>query len=107
MLIRCAVYACLNLIGLYHDLIIMRRVEDGGVDNAPELKVPTSQFNRYTRAILNHNSGYKRIAYGLTILQFTEVFVEMAARKLVGEKARWRFIVAIEASKYGNSNMSC
>lgn len=87
------------MIGLYHDLIITRRLQTSS-QPAPELRTATSQFNRYTRSILKSNDGYKKIAYILTVLQYTEVFFEMAARKFVGDKARWRVILAIEGTKY-------
>jgi len=88
------VFAFVNIIGLYHDLIFSRE---------PSLKTnhgeKASQFNRYTRALINGSISYKRIAYFLTILNRTEVLIEMIILKQHGSKKRWDVVTILEIIK--------
>lgn len=42
---------------------------------------------------------YKRVALALTIIQYTEVLIEMGVQKKWGAQYKWRVITALEAFK--------
>ncbi|CAG8515423.1 9632_t:CDS:2 [Acaulospora morrowiae] len=89
------VFAALNLIGLYHDSILVRASE-----NLPPSKKPApSSHNRYTRYWINSSKTYQRASLALTFLQYTDVLMEMGVQKKWGKEAKWRLIVLIELFK--------
>ncbi|OZJ04758.1 hypothetical protein BZG36_01830 [Bifiguratus adelaidae] len=101
-----ALYAGLNILGLYNDTILQRAARDFSAEN----NVPTpkpSLFNRYTRYWFQqgqnprHPNAYKQVALMLTVIGYTQVLVEMGVRKKMGNRARWKFIVLIEIVKAG------
>ncbi|KAG9295992.1 hypothetical protein G9A89_011844 [Geosiphon pyriformis] len=90
-----ALFAALNLIGLYHDSILVRAAA-----NLPPSKKPIpSPHNRYTRYWVNSSKTYQRAAFLLTLLQYTEVLLEMGVQKKWGKEVKWRLIVTIESIK--------
>lgn len=111
MHIQFTVYACLNLIGLYHDSLLEKKrksqeaaeldSQNAGTSLMASAMATMTPFNRYTRSIMQSSPTYRRLAYTLTLLQFTEVFVEMAVRKRCGQRAKWKCVFALEAVKYG------
>ena len=90
--------ASLNLLNLYHDTLLHRRVAQLGPKHKPIL--PPSAHTRYTRAWCDKSSTYKWAARMLDVLRFTELLIEMAMRRKLGQKARWRGIVLLELLKY-------
>ncbi|CAG8441496.1 13517_t:CDS:2 [Ambispora gerdemannii] len=91
-----ALFAALNLIGLYHDSILVR----AATANLPPAKRPTpSPHNRYTRYWINSSKVYQNAAFLLTLLQCTDVLMEMGIQKKYGKDVKWKFITAIEAIK--------
>ncbi|KAJ3089817.1 Peroxisomal membrane protein pex16, partial [Quaeritorhiza haematococci] len=90
-----AIFAFVNLIGLYHDTILA----DAAAQQNPESGPNSSSFNRYTRAALRFSTVYKRVAYALTLIQFSEVLAEMGAIKVGGKRAKWKVVVLIEILK--------
>lgn len=82
-----------QLIALYHDSLLSRAL-------AQHLRTPRHQtpHNRYTRFYCQKSSTYRRTATTLQIVQYTELLLEMMAKKK-GEKARWRLVVFLEAIK--------
>ncbi|KAF2168079.1 hypothetical protein M409DRAFT_65614 [Zasmidium cellare ATCC 36951] len=82
-----------QLIALYHDSLLSRAL-------AQHLRTPRHQtpHNRYTRFYCQKSSTYRRTATTLHIVQYTELLLEMMAKKK-GEKARWRLVVFLEAIK--------
>ncbi|CAG8564922.1 11113_t:CDS:2 [Ambispora leptoticha] len=91
-----ALFAALNLIGLYHDSILVR----AAAANLPSAKRPTpSSHNRYTRYWINSSKSYKTAAFLLTLLQCTDVLMEMSIQKKYGKEVKWNFITAIETIK--------
>ncbi|KAF9575839.1 Peroxisomal membrane protein pex16, partial [Lunasporangiospora selenospora] len=90
-----ALFSVLNLLGIYHDTILQRHVA-----SIPPSHRPTpSPLNRYTRGWQETSPLYKRIALLLTIIQYTEVLIEMGVQKKWGQKYKWRIITALEAIK--------
>lgn len=82
-----------QLIALYHDSLLSRAL-------AQQLHSPRHQnpHNRYTRFYCQKSPTYRRTAMTLQIVQYTELLVEMMAKKK-GEKTRWRLVVFLEAIK--------
>ncbi|CAG8459713.1 16488_t:CDS:2 [Cetraspora pellucida] len=90
-----ALFAALNLIGLYHDSILARAAE-----NLPPSKKPSpSPHNRYTRYWINSSKTYQRASLALTFLQYTDVLLEMGVQKKWGKEVKWKLISIIELIK--------
>ncbi|CAG8716232.1 22282_t:CDS:2 [Cetraspora pellucida] len=90
-----ALFAALNLIGLYHDSILARAAE-----NLPPSKKPSpSPHNRYTRYWINSSKTYQRASLALTFLQYTDVLLEMGVQKKWGKEIKWKLISIIELIK--------
>ncbi|CAG8504822.1 4574_t:CDS:2 [Diversispora eburnea] len=88
-------FALLNLIGLYHDSILVRAAE-----NLPPSKRPIpSPHNRYTRYWINSSKTYQRASFALTFLQYTDVLMEMGVQKKWGKEVKWKLIIVIELIK--------
>jgi hypothetical protein len=89
------VFSTLNLLGIYHDTILTKHVA-----SLPATHRPTpSPLNRYTRDWQNSSLTYSRIAMLLTVIQYTEVLIEMGVQKKWGQQYKWRVITALEAIK--------
>ncbi|KAG0354419.1 Peroxisomal membrane protein pex16, partial [Gamsiella multidivaricata] len=90
-----ALFSTLNLLGLYHDTILTKHI-----NSLPPTHRPTpSPLNRYTRDWQSSSVAYKRIVMLLTIIQYTEVLIEMGIQKKWGQQYKWRVITALEAIK--------
>ncbi|KAF8951477.1 Peroxisomal membrane protein pex16 [Podila verticillata] len=90
-----ALFSTLNLLGIYHDTILTKHVA-----SLPASHRPTpSPHNRYTRDWQSNSLTYKRVALALTIIQYTEVLIEMGVQKKWGAQYKWRVITALEAFK--------
>ncbi|KAF9208459.1 Peroxisomal membrane protein pex16 [Haplosporangium sp. Z 27] len=90
-----ALFSTLNLLGIYHDTILTKHV-----NSLPATHKPTpSALNRYTRDWLNSSVAYRRIVLLLTVIQYTEVLIEMGVQKKWGNKYKWRIITALETIK--------
>ncbi|KAL1924934.1 uncharacterized protein VTP21DRAFT_4588 [Calcarisporiella thermophila] len=89
-----ALFAALNILGLYHDNILTR----AAASSTAVRHLPSSQ-NRYTRFWMSISSNYDRIALVLTLLQYTEVVAEMSVQKKWGREAKWRVVTLIELVK--------
>ncbi|KAG0027468.1 Peroxisomal membrane protein pex16 [Podila clonocystis] len=90
-----ALFSTLNLLGIYHDTILTKHVA-----SLPASHRPTpSPHNRYTRDWQSNSLTYKRVALAMTIIQYTEVLIEMGVQKKWGAQYKWRVITALEAFK--------
>ncbi|KAF8585528.1 peroxisomal membrane protein PEX16 [Ramaria rubella] len=91
-----ALSATLNLLSLYHDTIIARRVAQ-----FPKYKplIPPSVNSRYTRAWADKERLYKWAARTLEMIKFVELVVEMGLRRKFGQNGRWRGVVTLEIVK--------
>jgi len=89
-----ALFSLLNLLSLYHDKILTKITTKPAKDG-----LPPSNFNRYTRSLINGSSLYKKFAYILSMLQYTEVLLEMFYLKRRGSKGKWNMIALIELIK--------
>lgn len=89
-------YATLNLLGIYHDSILARAIEQ--LPNSAK-RPQLSAHNRYTKFWTSQSSLYKKLSVGVTTIQHLSFLLEIVARKKFGEKGRWRTIILIEAMK--------
>ncbi|KAF9922780.1 Peroxisomal membrane protein pex16 [Linnemannia zychae] len=90
-----ALFSTLNLLGIYHDTILTKHVASLPVTHRPT----PSPLNRYTRDWQSSSLTYKRIAMVLTVIQYTEVLIEMGVQKKWGQQYKWRVVTALEAIK--------
>jgi peroxin-16 len=91
-----AVVAALNIIGLYHDSIVKE-----AADRLPDHKKPKlSAHARYTTYWLQNSKSYSVCARILTIIGYSELVIEMVARKKLSRDRKWRLIIALEATKW-------
>lgn len=89
------VFSGLNVLGLYHDFILVKAVAKNG---KKQLHQP-SPHNRYTRYWVNASSNYKRLALMLTIIQYSQVLIEMGVIKRWGKETRWKLVLGVEMLK--------
>lgn len=98
--------AVLNLMSLYHDTLLARRLNsttDSGGKPKPPL-IPPTEHSRYTRAWTDKRAVYKYAARALEVIRFVQLVVEMTLRRRAAKAggsmiAVWRVIVALEAVK--------
>jgi peroxin-16 len=81
---------------LYHDTLLSRATE-----SEPKYKplLPPSLHSRFTRTWADTHARYRWIARYLELIRFVELLLEMALRRKVTAKNRWRAIVVLEAVK--------
>ncbi|KAG8921016.1 Peroxisomal membrane protein pex16 [Tulasnella sp. 408] len=93
-----ALSATLNLLSLYHDTILSRRLK---ADPKYRPMIPPSPHSRYTHAWADKSSVYKWAARMLEIVKFLQLFFEMAMRRRFKAKQRtiWRGIIGVEMVK--------
>ncbi|KAG8904637.1 Peroxisomal membrane protein pex16 [Tulasnella sp. 403] len=93
-----ALSAVLNLLSLYHDTLLARRLKA-----EPKLRpiIPPSPHSRYTHAWADKDAGYKWAARMLEIVKFVELVFEMTLRRTFKAKQRtvWKAIVCVETVK--------
>ncbi|KAG8763817.1 Peroxisomal membrane protein pex16 [Ceratobasidium sp. 423] len=90
------VSATLNLLSLYHDTLLARRME---LDPKAKPILPPSPHSRYTRAWAKRDNSYRWAARLLEIVRFVELVVEMGMRRKFKERTVWKGIFALEAVK--------
>lgn len=83
-----------QLLSLYHDNLLSRALAHS-LRTQPRHQSP---HNRYTRFYCQKSPTYRRTATTLTVVQYTELLLEMMAKRK-GEKAKWRLVVFLEAVK--------
>ncbi|MCJ1352629.1 MAG: Peroxisomal membrane protein pex16 [Icmadophila ericetorum] len=88
-------HSSVQLLSLYHDSLLSR-----AFSRLPtSLSRPTpTPHNRYTKFFCTRSPFYKRTALLLQTLQYTELLLEMAAKRK-GEQLRWRVVVLLEMVK--------
>ena len=87
-----ALYTSLNLLGLYSD------ARTAASDDAAA-PAATSAHARYTSWWIRRSRVYTSVARLLSVLAYSQLLLEMGARKYLGEKGRWRIVMAIESLK--------
>ncbi|KAI7898403.1 peroxisome membrane protein [Cokeromyces recurvatus] len=87
-----ALYATLNLIGLYHNSILRRAVQEN-------TNMEESAFNKYIRFWSSRSKLNSTASVLLSIMTYTQVLMEMAVLKKLDKKRQWQLIVLIESLK--------
>ncbi|SGZ21106.1 BQ5605_C021g09334 [Microbotryum silenes-dioicae] len=90
-----ALYTVLNILGAYHDSVLLRTVS--GLPSP--VRPPSSLHARYTRHYVQTSSTYHLLARLLCLLSYSELLLEMGIRKRVGRKQAEQAVIAIEATK--------
>ena len=89
------VTALLNLMSLYHDTLLARRL----VGDKFKFLIPPSDHSRYTRAWTEKRVSYKHVARTLEIIRYLQLVIEMKLRRRVSERGVWKGVVTLEAIK--------
>jgi peroxin-16 len=92
-----SIHSGVQLLSLYHDTLL-RRAATTPKATLPPLAHAPSAHSRYTRFWAAKSALYRRVAYALQIVQYTELLCEMAAKRR-SERSRWRVVVLLEAVK--------
>ena len=99
MLTKCyEVTSFLNLLSLYHDTLLTRRlrhIQQTDPKTAKSL-LPPSPHTRYTKEWSEREPKYKWASRLLEIIRCTQLVFEMGLRRTAGNNGRWRGIVIIE-----------
>ncbi|KAK4055882.1 hypothetical protein OIO90_003139 [Microbotryomycetes sp. JL221] len=90
-----ALYTLLNILGVYHDSIVLRTVSV----LPPPVRPPSSSHARYTRHYVQRSSTYKTLARSLTVIGYTELLIEMTVRKKLGQNKAEQTVIGIETVK--------
>ncbi|KAB5559908.1 peroxisome membrane protein [Coniochaeta sp. 2T2.1] len=93
-----SIHSGVQLLSLYHDTLLSRALSLSKLPLPQSLRAAPSAHNRYTSFWARKSALYRRVAYVLQIVQYTELLCEMAAKRR-SERVRWRVVVMIEAVK--------
>jgi len=88
-----SLHSSIQLLSMYHDTLLTR-----AISKLPGMPRQQSPHNRYTRFWIQRSKLYRRIATLLSMIQYTELLWEMAAKRR-GERVRWRVVVILEMIK--------
>ncbi|KAI5787106.1 peroxisome membrane protein [Geopyxis carbonaria] len=89
-----SIHSGIQLLSLYHDGLLARAVAQVPAFAAQK----PSPHNRYTKYWAARSPGYKRIAMLITVIQYTELLWEMAAKRR-GRRMKWRVVITLEIAK--------
>ena len=89
-----SLHSGVQLLSLYHDSLLAKSAALLPQSQRP----PPSPHTRYTKFWKQQSGLYRGVALTVQVVQYTELLVEMAARRR-GEKTRWRVVVILEAVK--------
>ncbi|KAF1797284.1 peroxisome membrane protein [Mucor lusitanicus] len=93
-----ALYAALNLIGLYHNSILRRAAQAHAEENKTG-PVEESTFNKYLKFWSSKSKLNATASTALSVISYTQVLMEMAVLKKLGKKKQWQLIASLEAIK--------
>lgn len=88
-----SLHSSIQLLSMYHDTLLSR-----AISKLPGMPRQQSPHNRYTQFWIQRSVFYRRIATLLSMIQYTELLWEMAAKRK-GQKVRWRVVVILEIIK--------
>lgn len=89
------VYSLLNIVSLYHDSLLHRSLPSLPASARPN----PSSHARYTRFWSSTSTTYAALARTLTILSYSELFLEMAIKKRLGKEKAEKAVMMIEVAK--------
>jgi peroxin-16 len=90
-----SLHSGIQLLSLYHDSLLVRAVSSIPSSVAREKPTP---HNRYTKFWTQKSPSYRRLALLITVIQYTELLWEMAAKRR-GKKMQWRVVIVLELAK--------
>ncbi|KAI8876167.1 peroxisome membrane protein [Backusella circina FSU 941] len=90
-----ALYAALNLLGLYHTSILKKAISVQARDNIIE----ESSFNKYLGYWTKKSKLTSATTTLLSVISYTQVLVEMAILKKWGKRRQWLGVTYLEAIK--------
>ncbi|KAF7722806.1 Peroxisomal membrane protein pex16 [Apophysomyces ossiformis] len=93
-----ALYATLNLVGLYHNSILRRAVEEHHAEFKNEI-LEESAFNKYLIFWSNKSQVHRQVSHALAVISYTQVLMEMGVLKKWGKATQWRWIAFLETVK--------
>ncbi|KAG6355480.1 hypothetical protein INS49_003442 [Diaporthe citri] len=93
-----SIHSSVQLLSLYHDLLLFRSSLSPSASTKGPTTLSKSLHARYTRFWAAKSTLYRRVAIVLQMVQYTELLLEMWAKRR-GEAVRWRVVVLIEAAK--------
>lgn len=93
-----SIHSSVQLLSLYHDLLLFRSSLSPSSSPKGPTTLSKSLHARYTRFWAAKSTLYRRVAIVLQMVQYTELLLEMWAKRR-GEAVRWRVVVLIEAAK--------
>jgi peroxin-16 len=88
-----SLHSSIQLLSMYHDTLLTR-----AISKLPGMPRQQTPHNRYTKFWIQRSTFYRRIATLLSMIQYTELLCEMAAKRR-GERIRWRVVVILEFIK--------
>jgi peroxin-16 len=88
-----SLHSSIQLLSMYHDTLLTR-----AISKLPGMPRQQTPHNRYTKFWIQRSKFYRRIATLLSMIQYTELLCEMAAKRR-GERVRWRVVVMLEFIK--------
>jgi peroxin-16 len=88
-----SLHSSIQLLSMYHDTLLTR-----AISKLPGMPRQQTPHNRYTKFWIQRSTFYRRIATLLSMIQYTELLWEMAAKRK-GERVRWRVVVILEVIK--------
>ncbi|KLU90557.1 peroxisomal membrane protein PEX16, partial [Magnaporthiopsis poae ATCC 64411] len=100
-----AIHSGVQLLSMYHDTLLERAAAD---DNSSSSRSPSKTapspstrtiHSRYTTFWSQKSPLYRRVARALQIVQYTQLLIEMAAKRRGDDRLRWRLVVLVEAFK--------
>ncbi|KAI8577025.1 hypothetical protein K450DRAFT_254027 [Umbelopsis ramanniana AG] len=91
-----ALFAGLNVLGLYHDSILRKAALSQG---KPAEETDGSPFNKYKAYWFSKSPMHKKISLILSLISYTQVVLEMAVSKKLGKRAQWRLVFGVELFK--------
>jgi peroxin-16 len=87
------IHSGIQLLSLYHDSLLARAVA-----SLPAFAQKPTPHNRYTKFWTQKSPAYQRLAMMVTMIQYTELLWEMAAKRR-GQKIRWKTVIILELAK--------
>ncbi|ORZ24318.1 peroxisome membrane protein [Absidia repens] len=93
------IYSVLNLIKLYHNTILRRAADQVRLQKLNTNGIEESQFNKYKRYWCNKSRFYRVISRTLSVIAYTQVWMEMGLLRQGFRKSHYQWIAGLELIK--------
>lgn len=95
-----SVHTFVQILSIYHDHLLKKKAKSQSELTIAKTTQPkTSHHARYTTFWSDSSSFYTKAATMLKVVQYTELLLEMAARRRGGNRGRLRMVVMLESLK--------